>query len=99
MPKRHQVPHPLAGRAFARPEAIAVGLNSRQLRAPSYERVASGIWRSAAPSATASRLDARAELLQLAQAQREAMSSAISRPPCSGASDCPDVSRTCGRCT
>ena len=73
MPQRHQVPQPLAGRIFARPEAMAVGLTSRQLRAPYYERVASGIWRSLRPSAASARPDARAELIQLARAQREAM--------------------------
>lgn len=73
MPQRHQVPQPLAGRIFARPEAMAVGLTSRRLRAPYYERVASGIWRSLRPSAASARPDARAELIQLAQAQREAM--------------------------
>jgi len=73
MPQRHQVPQPLAGRIFARPEAMAIGLTSRQLRAPYYKRVASGIWRSLMPSAASARPDARAELIQLARAQREAM--------------------------
>ena len=52
---------------------MAVGLTSRRLRAPYYERVASGIWRSLRPSAASARPDARAELIQLARAQREAM--------------------------